>query len=162
AESGRRPLTARQVRERGVERARGQGDALVEAAARHVGDRRVVPVRKGAERRLAQAGPSAPGLGPANEESVTAGACVIGRVAVALLATSVASAPAVAQQPLTREQVLAALADATAQTPADFTGRDLSGLDFTGVDFKRANLTRRRLIRSNFTRPQLFAAPTTD
>src|SRR5205823_7853202 len=92
-----------------------------------------------------QTGLSAPGLGPANQASVTAGAGVIGRVAVALLATSVIAAPLSAQQRLTREQVLAALAGASAQTPADFTGQDLSGLDLTGVDFKRANLTRCRL-----------------
>src|SRR5207249_4328282 len=71
-------------------------------------------------------------------------------------------APARAQERLTREQVLAALAAATPQHPADFTGADLSGLDFTGVDFKRANLTRCRLVRTNFTKAQLLSATLTD
>ena len=91
-----------------------------------------------------------------------AGRRVISRAAVALLATSGIARPLCAQQRLTREQVLGALAGATAQTPADFTGQDLSGLDLTGVDFKRANLTRCRLVGTNFTKAQLFAATLTD
>lgn len=63
---------------------------------------------------------------------------------------------------LTREQVLAALADATGQAPADLSGRDLSGLDLSGVDFKRANLSKSRLAGANFSRAQMFAVTLSD
>src|SRR5438034_4839778 len=66
-------------------------------------------------------------------------------VVVAVLAASAAPDLGRAQAPFTREQVLAALARATPQHPADFTGMDLSGLDLAGIDFKRANLTKCRL-----------------
>ncbi len=71
--------------------------------------------------------------------------------ALASLAAGIAGAgPAPAQQRLTRDQVVMALAAATAQAPADFTGKDLSGLDLSGVDFKRANLSRCRLVKTRF------------
>ena len=77
------------------------------------------------------------------------GAGVVSGVALAVLAAGTGPGPARAQERLTREQVLAALAHATPQSPADFTGQDLSGLDLAGVDFKRANLTKCRLVRTN-------------
>src|SRR6267143_515108 len=52
---------------------------------------------------------------------------------------------------LTREQVVAALAKASASAPADFYSRNLSGLDLSGIDFKGANLTAAVLNRSNLT-----------
>ena len=52
---------------------------------------------------------------------------------------------------LTREQVVAALAEASASTPADFYSKNLSGLDLSGIDFKGANLTAAVLNRSNLT-----------
>jgi uncharacterized protein YjbI with pentapeptide repeats len=63
---------------------------------------------------------------------------------------------------LTREQVLAALASATPQHPADLSGSDLSELDLSGVDFKRADLSRCRLVRTNFSRAQMFAVTLSD
>ena len=56
----------------------------------------------------------------------------------------------------TREEVLAILAAASEQHPANLVGRDLSGLDLSGVDFKQANLTESRLLRTNFTRAKMF------
>src|SRR6267378_5094931 len=50
---------------------------------------------------------------------------------------------------LTREQVVAALAKASASAPADLYSRNLSGLDLSGVDFKGANLAAAVLNRSN-------------
>ncbi len=78
--------------------------------------------------------------------------------------SAVADAPAQAPQGerLTREQVFAALAHATPQSPPDFTGKDLSGLDLSGVDFKRANLTKCRLVRTNFAKAQMFAVTLSD
>src|SRR5712691_6325055 len=52
---------------------------------------------------------------------------------------------------LTREQVVAALAEASASAPADFYSKNLSGLDLSGIDFKGANLTAAVLNRSNLT-----------
>ncbi|MGH8717676.1 MAG: pentapeptide repeat-containing protein, partial [Burkholderiales bacterium] len=43
---------------------------------------------------------------------------------------------------LNPEQVRAALEKATAQQPADFTGKDLSNLDLSQLDFKGANLSK--------------------
>src|SRR6266540_3371846 len=63
---------------------------------------------------------------------------------------------------LTQEQVLAALARATEEAPADFSGRDLSGLDLGGVDFKRANLSHCRLVRTNFAGARMFAVQLDD
>ncbi len=63
---------------------------------------------------------------------------------------------------LTRDQVLAALARATPQAPADFTGKDLSGLDLSGMDFKRANLSRGRLVGTNFSKAQMFSVTLSD
>ena len=63
---------------------------------------------------------------------------------------------------LTREQVLAALAAATPQHPADLTGKDLSGLDLAGVDFKRANLSRCRCVGTNFSKAQMFSVTLSD
>jgi uncharacterized protein YjbI with pentapeptide repeats len=59
---------------------------------------------------------------------------------------------------LTRDQVLAALRDASTRAPADLSGSDLSGLDLSGVDFKRAILSRCRLVQTNLARANLFAA----
>lgn len=58
---------------------------------------------------------------------------------------------------LSREDVLAALARASEEAPADFSGHDLSGLDLSGVDFKRANLSRCRLVRTNLAGAKMFA-----
>src|SRR5437899_5700045 len=81
---------------------------------------------------MVEAGTAAPRIG-SQEEPVTR--AVVGAALASLVAGSTAPAPA--QQALTRDQVLAALAVATPQAPADLTGRDLSGLDLSGVDFKR-------------------------
>src|SRR5207245_9769819 len=70
--------------------------------------------------------------------------------------------PAPAQQRLTRDQVVMALAAATAQAPADFTGKDLSGLDLSGIDFKRANLSRCRLVKTNLAKAQVFSVTLSD
>jgi uncharacterized protein YjbI with pentapeptide repeats len=58
---------------------------------------------------------------------------------------------------LSLEEVLAALARASEEAPADFSGNDLSGLDLSGVDFKRANLSRCRLVRTNLAGARMFA-----
>ena len=63
---------------------------------------------------------------------------------------------------LTREQVLAMLAAATPERPANLAGRDLSGLDLSQVDFKRADLTRARLAGTNLSGARLFAVTLTD
>lgn len=63
---------------------------------------------------------------------------------------------------LNREGVLAALARASEEAPADFSGRDLSGLDLSGVDFKRANLSRCRLVRTNLAGARMFAVQLDD
>lgn len=73
-----------------------------------------------------------------------------------------ADSPAPQGERLTRDQVLAALAPATPQTPADLTGKDLSGLDLSGVDFKRANLSRCRLVRTNFSKARMFSVTLSD
>ena len=93
---------------------------------------------------------------------MTGRAGMLSGVVVAVLAASVAPDRGRAQAPLTREQVLAALARATPQHPADFTGKDLSGLDLAGVDFKRANLTKCRLVRTNLAKAQLSSVTLTD
>lgn len=59
---------------------------------------------------------------------------------------------------LTRDQVLAALGNASEHAPADLSGSDLSGLDLRGVDFKRAILSRCRLVQTNLGGAKLFAA----
>src|SRR5207302_6909151 len=98
-------------------------------------NQRGLPIRQGTERRLAQAGSAAPALRPAakKQESVTDRAGMLSGVVVAVLAASAAPDLGRAQAPFTREQVLAALARATPQHPADFTGMDLSGLDLAGI-----------------------------
>src|SRR5207253_10983616 len=106
---------------------------------------------------MVEAGTAAPGIG-AQEEPVTR--AVVGAALASLVAGSTAPAPA--QQALTRDQVLAALAVATPQAPADLTGRDLSGLDLSGVDFKRANLSRCRLVGTKLTKAQLFSVTLSD
>lgn len=58
---------------------------------------------------------------------------------------------------LTRDQVLAALGDASEHAPADLSGSDLSGLDLSGVNFKRAILSRCRLVQTNLAAANLFA-----
>lgn len=63
---------------------------------------------------------------------------------------------------LTRDQVLAALGNASAHAPADLSGSDLSGLDLSGVEFKRAILSRCRLVQTNFAGANLFAAQLED
>lgn len=63
---------------------------------------------------------------------------------------------------LTRDQVLATLAGATAEHPASFAGMDLSGIDLSGVDFKRADLSRSRLVRTNLSKARLFSTTLTD
>lgn len=56
---------------------------------------------------------------------------------------------------LTREQVVAALAGASASAPTDFYSRNLSGLDLSGIDFKGANLAAAVLNRSDLTSANL-------
>src|SRR5204863_7902605 len=56
---------------------------------------------------------------------------------------------------LTREQVVAALARATASAPSDFYSKNLSGLDLSGIDFKGANLAAAVLNRSNLASANL-------
>ncbi len=56
---------------------------------------------------------------------------------------------------LTREQVVAALAKASASAPADLYSRNLSGLDLSGIDFKGANLAAAVLNRSNLASANL-------
>src|SRR5712691_7499896 len=77
-------------------------------------------------------------------------------IAAALLAPL---APGAADWPgyekLTREQVVAALAEASASAPADFYSRNLSGLDLSGIDFKGANLAAAVLNGANLTRANL-------
>src|SRR3989442_3926637 len=102
---------------------------------------------------MVEAGTAAPRIGSQEEPVPRA---VVGAALASLVAGG--TAPALAQQPLTRAQVLAALAAATPQAPADLTGRDLSGLDLSGVDFKRANLSRCRLVKTVFVKAQLFSA----
>src|SRR5581483_9089100 len=87
----------------------------LEGAPRHLRDLRAVPVRQGAERRLAQAGPAAPALRPGRrQEPVSArgpgrrrGAGLAAALAGALLSSALPH-PAPAQQRLTRDHVLAA------------------------------------------------------
>src|SRR5438445_11701971 len=92
---------------------------------------------------MVEAGTAAPRIG-SQEEPVTR--AVVGAALASLVAGSTAPAPA--QQALTRDQVLAALAVATPQAPADLTGRDLSALDLSGADFKRATPTRFPLLQT--------------
>src|SRR5713101_8574542 len=56
---------------------------------------------------------------------------------------------------LTREQVVAALAKASASAPADLYSRNLSGLDLSGIDFKGANLAAAVLNGSNLASANL-------
>src|SRR5256886_8877023 len=70
---------------------------------------------------------------------------------VLLLPQSPGAAEWPGYEKLTREQVVAALAEASASTPADFYSKNLSGLDLSGIDFKGANLTAAVLNRSNLT-----------
>ncbi|TMH97256.1 MAG: pentapeptide repeat-containing protein [Betaproteobacteria bacterium] len=77
-----------------------------------------------------------------------------GRLAIAaalLLPQSPGAAEWPGYEKLTREQVVAALAAASASAPADFYSKNLSGLDLSGIDFKGANLTAAVLNRSNLT-----------
>lgn len=92
---------------------------------------------------------------------MTAGARRI-RWALTAAAVSAAPWPAASQDRLDRDQVLAILARASAEHPADFSGKDLSGLDLSGVDFKRANLSKCRLVRTNFRSARLFSVTLTD
>src|SRR5207302_8086791 len=81
-----------------------------------------------------------------------------GRLAIAVILLQPQS-PGAADWPgyekLTREQVVAALAEASASAPADFYSKNLSGLDLSGIDFKGANLTAAVLNRSNLTSANL-------
>ena len=71
-------------------------------------------------------------------------------IAVVLLLPPLASAADwPGYEKLTREQVVAALAEASASAPADFYSKNLSGLDLSGIDFKGANLTAAVLSGSN-------------
>lgn len=78
------------------------------------------------------------------------------------MGASAADPPAFQGERLVRDQVLAALANATPQAPANFAGKDLSELDLSGVDFKRANLSRCRLVRTNFSQAQMFSVTLSD
>src|SRR5258708_30155400 len=57
---------------------------------------------------------------------------------------------------LTREQVVAALAKASASAPADFYSRNLSGLDLSGINCKGANLAAAELDPRNLHGPNHF------
>ena len=81
-----------------------------------------------------------------------------GRLAIAavlLLPQSPGAADWPGHEKLTREQVVAALAGASASAPADFYSKNLSGLDLSGIDFKGANLAAAVLNRSNLTSANL-------
>jgi mxaJ protein len=56
---------------------------------------------------------------------------------------------------LTREQVVAALAKASASAPTDFYSKNLSELDLSGIDFKGANLAAAVLNGANLTSANL-------
>ncbi len=82
-----------------------------------------------------------------------------GGLAVAAALLLLPQAPRAADWPgyekLTREQVVAALAEGSASAPTDFYSKNLSGLDLSGVDFRGANLTAAVLNRSNLTSANL-------
>src|SRR5438046_5310075 len=81
-----------------------------------------------------------------------------GRVVIAavfLLPQVVGAAEWPGYEKLTREQVVAALARATASAPSDFYSKNLSGLDLSGIDFKGANLAAAVLNRSNLASANL-------
>src|SRR5450759_5524111 len=64
------------------------------------------------------------------------------------------SSPDMVSSEMTRGQVEAILARATAAAPADFTGKrlsslDLSGLDLSGVIFRAARLNKTKLAGAN-------------
>ncbi|HVH10212.1 MAG TPA: pentapeptide repeat-containing protein [Gemmatimonadales bacterium] len=84
---------------------------------------------------------------------------------IALAAASAApghTRVAAAQERLDRDRVLALLAGATPEHPADLSGKDLSGLDLSGVDLKRANLSKCLLVGTNFRNAKLFAVTLSD
>jgi uncharacterized protein YjbI with pentapeptide repeats len=65
------------------------------------------------------------------------------------------SSPDMTEAELSREDVMAALADASAEKPADFTGKRLNGLDLGGLDlsgaiFRAARLNNADLKGANF------------
>src|SRR6058998_480076 len=160
----RRELPARQLLQHRMERPAHQGHACVERAARFRGDPRGLRVREGTERRLAQAGTTAPALRPAAEDQkpVMGRAGRLSGVVLAVFTATVTPDAGPAQQRLTREQVLEALDRASPAHPADFTGKDLSGLDLSGVDFKRANLSRCQLVKTSLVKAQLFSVTLSD
>src|SRR5439155_1376455 len=157
-----RQLPARQLRLHRVERPSREGHARLERAARLVRDPGDLPVREGAEPRLAQARTRPSAVRPAEQEQVIGNAGSWPGVLVAVVAANLTPGPACAQDRITRDQVVAILARASPEHPADFTGQDLSGLDLSGIDFKRANLTKCRLVRTNFAKARLFSATLTD
>jgi mxaJ protein len=75
--------------------------------------------------------------------------------AVLLLPQSPGAADWPGYERLTREQVVAALAKASASAPTDFYSKNLSGLDLSGIDFKGANLAAAVLNLSNLTSANL-------
>src|SRR5713226_4689073 len=59
---------------------------------------------------------------------------------------------------LTKAEVVAILAGASEEAPADLSGRDLSALDLGGVDFKRAKLAGANLAGANLASARLSGA----
>src|SRR3989475_7186970 len=62
---------------------------------------------------------------------------------------------------LTKAEVVAILAGASEEAPADLSGRDLSALDLGGLDFKRAKLAGANLAATNLAGARLFGADLT-
>src|SRR5665647_1905033 len=73
------------------------------------------------------------------------------------------SSPDMVSAEMTRGQVEAVLAKATASAPADFTGKRLSGLDLSGLDlsgaiFRASRLNKTKLAGANLDRAVLDQA----
>ena len=63
------------------------------------------------------------------------------------------TSPKMSEAELTREQVIALLAAATAEHPAQLADKGLNGLDLSGLDLSGADLSRSRLNRVNLKAP---------
>src|SRR5437879_8312945 len=133
-------LPTRLIRIHGVERPPRKGDAGVEGAAGHVRHQRDLPLREGAQRRLAQARTAPPRVGP-QEEPVTRGAR---DVALALPARSaLAPAPGPAQDGAARTSVAVVefvTVDASAYPNADSVRTALGSSGHTPEGWLAADL----------------------
>jgi len=79
------------------------------------------------------------------------------RIAMVALLVATSSFSVIAAD-FTIEQIRQALATATAENPADFSGKDLSRLDLSNVDFKGANLVGTSLFASRLVSANLAGA----